>query len=153
VRTNFDQLNCFDIFKTLGYEIDTYYGAKIKWHNKKMELLDIRNEVISLIKDRLISFLKWFINCQKVCLEDMKQPPIQPDKSLDKKVLEGLFERIEEIVDSEREYHLIKSLVNGKSNRSPRLCRMIAVCWVLVNRFSCIIKGGFVRDWIVNGKD
>jgi hypothetical protein len=70
-----------------------------------------------------------------VCLQDVRLPPIQPDKSLDKKVLEGLFERIDEIVDSKSEYHLIKSLVNGKSKRSPRLCRMIAVCWVLVKRF------------------
>jgi len=30
---------------------------------------------------------------------------------------------------------------------------MIAVCWVLVKHFDCIVKGGFVRDWIVNGKD
>jgi hypothetical protein len=61
VRANFDHLNCYDIFKTLHYEIDTYYGAKIRWHNKKMELLDIRNEVISLIKDRIMAFMKWFI--------------------------------------------------------------------------------------------
>lgn len=30
---------------------------------------------------------------------------------------------------------------------------MIAVCWVLVNRFDCVIKGGFVRDWVVNGEE
>jgi len=27
---------------------------------------------------------------------------------------------------------------------------MIAVCWVLVTMFNCTIKGGFVRDWVVN---
>jgi hypothetical protein len=30
---------------------------------------------------------------------------------------------------------------------------MIAVCWILVKRFDCVVKGGFVRDWIINGKD
>ena len=30
---------------------------------------------------------------------------------------------------------------------------MIAVCWVLVNRLNCVIKGGFVRDWVVNGEE
>ena len=30
---------------------------------------------------------------------------------------------------------------------------MVAVCWVLVNVFDCNIKGGFIRDWVVNGKD
>jgi hypothetical protein len=30
---------------------------------------------------------------------------------------------------------------------------MIAVCWILINKFNCKIKGGFVRDWVVNGTE
>ena len=30
--------------------------------------------------------------------------------------------------------------------------RMVAVCWVLVNKFHCTIKGGFIRDWVIRGK-
>ena len=32
-----------------------------------------------------------------------------------------------------------------------RTMKMIAVSWLLVTKFNCIIKGGFVRDWIVRG--
>jgi hypothetical protein len=30
---------------------------------------------------------------------------------------------------------------------------MIAACWVLTTLFNCVIKGGFVRDWVVNGEE
>lgn len=47
----------------------------------------------------------------------------------------------------------IKSLgKKGKAVRSDRINRMIAVCWILINKFNCKIKGGFVRDWVINGK-
>ena len=29
---------------------------------------------------------------------------------------------------------------------------MMAVCWILVHNFGCEIKGGFVRDWVINGE-
>lgn len=29
--------------------------------------------------------------------------------------------------------------------------RMVAVCWILVNKFHCKIKGGFIRDWVIRG--
>ena len=32
-----------------------------------------------------------------------------------------------------------------------RTMKMIAVSWLLVTKFNCVIKGGFVRDWIVRG--
>ena len=45
--------------------------------------------------------------------------------------------------------------VNGKgpNTQFPRTARMIAVCWILVNKFDCVIKGGFVRDWIINADE
>ena len=30
---------------------------------------------------------------------------------------------------------------------------MVAVCWVLVTKFDCTIKGGFVRDWVIGNRD
>jgi hypothetical protein len=62
------------------------------------------------------------------------------------------MERINQIVDSKIDQRIIKDLANcsGSSTRYLRTGRMIATCWVLVNKFDCIIKGGFVRDWIVN---
>lgn len=27
---------------------------------------------------------------------------------------------------------------------------MVAVCWILTCLFDCIVKGGFIRDWVVN---
>jgi len=30
VRQNFEQMNFYDVFKTLRYEINTYYGTKLK---------------------------------------------------------------------------------------------------------------------------
>jgi hypothetical protein len=36
---------------------------------------------------------------------------------------------------------------------SERTAKMVVVSWALVTYFDCIIKAGFVRDWIVNGED
>jgi hypothetical protein len=30
---------------------------------------------------------------------------------------------------------------------------MIAVSWVLTNVFGCVLKGGFVRDWVVKSEE
>ncbi len=30
VRQNFEQMNFYDVFKTLRFEVDTYYGTKLK---------------------------------------------------------------------------------------------------------------------------
>lgn len=88
-------------------------------------------------------------------MQETKEKILQQPNSkiLTEPVFKGICERVAEIVDSEREYHLVKNLINGKSSRSMRLRRMIAVCWVLVKRFDCIIKGGFVRDWVINGTE
>lgn len=58
------------------------------------------------------------------------------------------------IVDSNIEYQTVKgwAIGNKMSQYLDRTMKMIAVSWVLVTKFNCIIKGGFVRDWIVNGK-
>lgn len=31
--------------------------------------------------------------------------------------------------------------------------RMVVVSWILVNKFDCTIKGGFIRDWVIRGKE
>jgi hypothetical protein len=63
------------------------------------------------------------------------------------------MERVNNIVDSRIEPYIIKGWANGKgaATKYPRTARMVAVCWVLTNVFGCVIKGGFVRDWVVNG--
>ncbi len=30
---------------------------------------------------------------------------------------------------------------------------MELVVWILINKFHCIIEGGFVRDWIIRGHE
>ena len=34
-----------------------------------------------------------------------------------------------------------------------RFVRQFLIAWILINEYGCIIKGGFVRDWIVAGND
>jgi hypothetical protein len=65
------------------------------------------------------------------------------------------MDRVNSIVDSRIEHYVIKGWVNGKGplTKYPRTARMIATCWVLVNKFNCVVKGGFVRDWVVNGEE
>lgn len=60
-----------------------------------------------------------------------------------------------QIVDSKLDHHIIRGWANGSgpSTRYSRTGRMIAVCWVLTNVFNCVIKGGFVRDWVVNNDE
>ena len=63
--------------------------------------------------------------------------------------------RINHIVDSYLDFYVLKGWVSGSgpNTKYARTARMIAVCWVLTCRFHCVIKGGFVRDWIVNGEE
>lgn len=59
------------------------------------------------------------------------------------------------VVDSSINFHTIQNW-GSTSKLMPyldRTMKMIAVCWVLVNKFNCVIKGGFVRDWIVRGHE
>jgi hypothetical protein len=57
------------------------------------------------------------------------------------------------IVDSSLKYHIVKSWTfNNKMKYSNRTMRMIAVCWVLVTKFNCTIKGGFLRDFVIRGE-
>lgn len=54
------------------------------------------------------------------------------------------------IVDGDIDYHIIRSWAHSSKHKySARTMRMVAVCWVLTNKFDCSIKGGFVRDWVV----
>lgn len=65
-----------------------------------------------------------------------------------------MIKRINEIVDPNIDFAVLKSWVSGVyDNVYIRTYRMVAVCWVLVNRYDCCIKGGFVRDWVVNGEE
>ena len=36
---------------------------------------------------------------------------------------------------------------------AKRIHKMELVAWILVNKYHCILKGGFVRDWIVGGRE
>ena len=57
------------------------------------------------------------------------------------------------IVDSQLDYHIVKSWThNSNMPYLNRTMRMVAVCWVLVTKFHCSIKGGFVRDWVIKNK-
>jgi len=62
------------------------------------------------------------------------------------------MDRVNQIVDSGLDHHIIKGWAKGygPSTFYPRTARMIAASWVLTNMFDCAIKGGFVRDWVVN---
>ena len=68
---------------------------------------------------------------------------------------EKIMERVNQIVDSKLDHHIIKGWANGSgpSTKYSRTGRMLAVCWVLTNVFHCVIKGGFVRDWVVNKEE
>lgn len=58
------------------------------------------------------------------------------------------------IVDSSIQHHVIKNWANSKNNKfSIRTMRMVAVAWILVNKFYCTIKGGFIRDWVIRGEE
>lgn len=65
------------------------------------------------------------------------------------------MERVNQIVDSRKQHYILKGWASGKGpeTKYPRTARMIAVSWVLVNLFGCTIKGGFVRDWVVNADE
>ena len=54
------------------------------------------------------------------------------------------------IVDGSIDYHVVRSWAQNSENiYSNRTMRMVAVCWILTNKFDCSIKGGFIRDWVV----
>ena len=58
------------------------------------------------------------------------------------------------IVDSSIEYHIVKSWAQSQTNQySSRTMRMVAVCWILTNKFQCSVKGGFIRDWVVRNHE
>ncbi len=56
------------------------------------------------------------------------------------------------IVDSQIEPHIIKSWASSATHWfKQRIMRMVTVSWVLVNKFNCTIKGGFIIDWVIRG--
>ena len=65
------------------------------------------------------------------------------------------MKRVNQIVDSSLDFYILKGWVSGSgpNTKFPRTARMIAACWVLTCKFHCVIKGGFVRDWVVNGEE
>lgn len=155
VKANFDKLNFRTLFQTIRYELDTYEGATLDTNGGTLEVKNARNSALELVKNKLDGFFKWFVECQTVYSEDHKVPLIQPDRdALGEDLYKEIVGRINQIVDPNIEHYRLKNLSNGKHSKySARIRRMIAVCWYLVNECECTIKGGFVRDWIVNGKD
>ena len=116
--------------------------------------------MFSIFYKKIQGFFSWFVDAQIVIANDMKQPPLHPsEKALIKMGMTGvqykqMMERINEIVDPNISLSIVKSWVNGEfSTRSPRTYRMVAVAWILTNKYDCSVKGGFVRDWVVNGKE
>ena len=72
----------------------------------------------------------------------------------DLKIKDDIKKRVNCIVDSKIARYVLQNWANGKPSltKYARTSRMIVVCWVLVNMFDCVIKGGFVRDWVVNAE-
>lgn len=71
---------------------------------------------------------------------------------MSKDQIKKITERINQIVDSKIDLYVIKGWAKGYGiSKYPRTARMVAVCWVLTCIFDCVIKGGFVRDWVING--
>lgn len=63
------------------------------------------------------------------------------------------MKRINQIVDPKINVAILKSWASGVYSKVPiRVYRMVTVCWVLVNKYDCCIKGGFLRDWVINGE-
>jgi hypothetical protein len=56
------------------------------------------------------------------------------------------------IVDSQIEPHIIKNWASSATHWfKQRRMRMVAVSWVLFNKFNWTIKCGFIRDWVIRG--
>jgi hypothetical protein len=145
-----------DLFYTTTNEFNKNYNVPITWDCKKstFKVEKAKNIVLSKIIYKLTSFMNWFCQCQVITREEFKIKPqyIGAFKSLKP---EAIMNRINSIVDSKIEPYILKGWCNGKgpSTKEARTARMIAVCWILVTKFDCVIKGGFVRDWVVNGEE
>ena len=78
---------------------------------------------------------------------------IQMSKYLEEDDKLKIMQRVNQIVDSKIQHYVIKSWANGRGpSENARTSRMIVVCWVLTNMFDCVVKGGFIRDWVVNSE-
>ena len=74
----------------------------MKERNKKITLEKARGGTVEVVYKRLTSFFKWFIDCQKIYLQENKETFVQqPDeKILGPSVFTGICSRLEEIVNS-----------------------------------------------------
>lgn len=107
-----------------------------------------------MVIEKIEGFFMWFIGCQYLCVKDMKCPirQLKKDSVLSSNEVKQIEKRVNMLVDSELDYHIVKNWVDSKNHDfKPRTMRMVAVCWILVNKFHCVIKGGFIRDFVVRG--
>ena len=148
-------INFKDLFASLKFELENIYNTEthFDYNDKTISLLNAKASVINMFITKIDGFFAWFINCQYLCLKDVKVPVRLLKKDLlSENVIKQIEKRVNMIVDSDMDYHIVKNWVDSKNHDfSQRTMRMVAVCWILVNRFNCIIKGGFIRDFVVRG--
>jgi hypothetical protein len=95
-------------------------------------------------------FLGWFVHCKVIMLEDRKVFPRklnEADKKLKDIDVKLIERRISRVTNPE-----LESFELQRYSKGDRTSRMELVAWILVNKFNCILEGGFVRDWIVGGR-
>ena len=135
-----------------NFEVDIDWDVKVC--DSVLTVKNAKNLHIKQILQKLAKFCYWFADSQTICKDELKVRPqhIQESRFLTKEEREGIMNRVNQIVDSRLDHHIIKGWANGygPSTAYPRTARMIAASWVLTNTFGCVIKGGFVRDWVVN---
>lgn len=138
------------------------YDIEIQWDvkEKSLKIENAKNIHLNKILTKVSNFFTWFSDCQIISKEEYKIKPVYIgdwhaySKEMKNKIFK-VMDRVNQIVDSKLQHYVLKGWVNGKGpeTKYPRTARMIAVCWVLVNLFNCTIKGGFVRDWVVNADE
>ncbi len=151
--------NFKEMFLTTKYDMQNNYGVTIEWEiaaiDRYLVIKNAKNMHIEKLITKLVNFFRWFADSQMICNEDFKIPPqfIEERPIISIENRHKIMDRVNQIVDSRIQTYVIKGWVHGRGpfTKYPRTARMIAACWVLVNKFNCVVKGGFVRDWVVNG--
>ena len=161
-RMLFEKLNFNDykrLFDAVRYEMKNKFAVDLEWDlkEKALKVTNAKNFQLNKLVTKVASFFKWFCDCQIISQEEFKIKPQyigdgHPAKDTRSK-LARVMDRVNQLVDSKLEHYVLKGWVSGRGGtKYPRTARMIAVCWVLINVFGCTVKGGFVRDWVVNGE-
>lgn len=166
LKKMFSQIPLFDLFLPLKFECENIFKTEIKFdfnNNKTMTIYNAKNQTVKYIIDKINGFFQWFTMCQNFVAEDKKEKPRQylgnGKNSLSEEKVNQMRRRINMIVDGSISYNVVKSWAQNSKKFiqapgvefHPRTMRMVTVCWILVNKFNCEIKGGFIRDWVVRG--